>query len=44
LPHYRFAAHHVGGSVGQTFSFQGLLYTAIASLDDPDSNCRMAEQ
>jgi len=40
-PQYFIAAHHVGGSVGQTFSFQGIPYTTTAYWDDPNSDFRV---
>ncbi|HEX5398366.1 MAG TPA: hypothetical protein VFY06_04885 [Verrucomicrobiae bacterium] len=40
-PQYFIAAHHVGGSVGQTFTFQGCSYTTTAYWDDPDSDLRI---
>lgn len=40
-PQYFIAARHVGGSVGQAFSFQGLLYTTTAYWDDPNSDFRI---
>jgi len=40
-PHYFLAAHHVGGSVGQTFTFNGVNYTTTAYWDDPNSDLRI---
>lgn len=40
-PQYFIAAHHVGGSVGQTFSYQGVAYTTTAYWDDPNSDFRI---
>src|ERR1035437_10556599 len=40
-PQYFIAAHHVGGSVGQTFTFQGRAYTTTAYWDDPNSDFRI---
>ncbi len=42
-PQYFIAAHHVGGAVGQTFTFQGLAYTTTAFWDDPNSDFRDLE-
>src|SRR5215472_15737649 len=36
-PHYFLAAQHIGGSVGQTFTFKGSNYTTTAYYDDPNS-------
>jgi hypothetical protein len=40
-PQYFIAAHHVGGSVGQTFTFQGRAYTTTAYWDNPNSDFRI---
>lgn len=40
-PQYFIAAQHVGGAVGQTFSFRGLSYTTTAFWDDPNSDFRI---
>ena len=40
-PQYFIAAHHVGGSVGQTFTFNGVNYTTTARWDDPNSDLRI---
>lgn len=40
-PQYFIAARHVGGSVGQTFTFQGVPYTTSAYWDDPNSDFRI---
>ncbi|HEX9047449.1 MAG TPA: hypothetical protein VF988_10520 [Verrucomicrobiae bacterium] len=40
-PQYFIAAHHVGGAVGQTFSFNGVSYTTTAYWDDPNSDLRI---
>jgi len=40
-PQYFIAAHHVGGSVGQTFTFNGVAYTTTAYWDDPCSDLRI---
>ena len=37
-PRYFITAGHVGGSVGQTFSYRGKNYTTRASYDDPNSD------
>src|SRR5260370_41574938 len=34
-------AKHVGGSIGDPFTFQGAQYTTIASYDSPDSDLRI---
>jgi hypothetical protein len=40
-PQYFIAAHHVGGSIGQTFTFGGFNYTTTAYWDDPNSDLRI---
>lgn len=40
-PQYFIAAHHVGGSVGQTFTFNGVSYTTTAYWDDASSDLRI---
>lgn len=40
-PHYFLAAQHIGGSVGQTFTFNGSNYTTTAYYDDPASDLRI---
>ena len=40
-PHYFMAAQHIGGSVGQTFTFNGSNYTTTAYFDDPTSDLRI---
>jgi hypothetical protein len=35
---YFITAHHVGGSVGQTFDFRGLRYTTVGVTNDPASD------
>jgi hypothetical protein len=40
-PQYFIAAHHVGGSVGQTFTFHGYAYTTTAYWDDTNSDLRV---
>ena len=40
-PQYFLAARHVGGAVGQTFTFQGTAYTTTAYWDDPNSDFRV---
>jgi hypothetical protein len=40
-PHYFLAAQHIGGSVGDTFSFNGSTYTTTAYWDDPGSDLRL---
>ena len=40
-PQYFIAAQHVGGSVGQTFTFQGVAYTTTAYWDDPYTDFRV---
>src|SRR2546427_6990661 len=37
-PKYFITAHHVGGSVGQTFDFRGVLYTTVGVTNDPASD------
>jgi MYXO-CTERM domain-containing protein len=37
-PRYFITAAHVGGAVGQTFSYRGKTYTTRASYDDPNSD------
>jgi hypothetical protein len=40
-PSYFIAAHHVGGAIGQAFTFQGVAYTTTAYWDDPQSDLRI---
>jgi hypothetical protein len=40
-PQYFIAAHHVGGSVGQSFTFNGAAYTTTAFWDDTNSDLRV---
>jgi hypothetical protein len=40
-PRYFLAAHHVGGAVGDTFTFHGVNYTTTAYWDDPSSDLRI---
>lgn len=40
-PQYFIAAHHVGGAVGQTFTFDGYAYTTTAYWDDTNSDLRI---
>jgi len=39
--HYFITAGHVGGSIGGTFTFQGVNYTTVAQYDDPQSDLRL---
>ena len=40
-PQYFIAAHHVGGSIGQTLTFRGVPYKTTAFWDDPESDLRI---
>jgi len=40
-PQYFIAAHHVGGAVGQTFTYHGVGYVTTAYWDDPNSDLRI---
>ena len=40
-PQYFMAAQHIGGSVGQTFTFNGVSYTTTAYWNDPNSDLRI---
>jgi hypothetical protein len=40
-PQYFLAARHVGGYVGQSFTFQGVSYATVAYWDDPYSDLRL---
>jgi hypothetical protein len=40
-PQYFIAAHHVGGSIGQTFTFGGCNYATTAYWDDSNSDLRV---
>ena len=40
-PQYFITAEHVGGSVGNVFTFQGVDYWTSAVFDDPDSDLRI---
>jgi hypothetical protein len=40
-PHYFLAAQHIGGSAGQTFTYNGSNYTTTAYWDDPCSDLRL---
>lgn len=40
-PHYFLAAQHIGGSVGNTFTFNGSNYITTAYWDDPGSDLRL---
>ncbi len=42
-PHHFIAANHVGGSVGDAFTFQGASYTTVASFVDAASDLRIWE-
>ncbi|MBN2161673.1 MAG: hypothetical protein JXR25_10875 [Pontiellaceae bacterium] len=37
-PHHFITASHFGGTVGDTFTYNGIAYTTIAKLKDPDSD------
>ncbi len=40
-PNCFLAAHHIGGSVGDTFTLNGVTYTTTAYHDDPESDLRI---
>jgi hypothetical protein len=40
-PHYFLAARHIGGNVGDVFTFNGVTYTTIANFDDTVSDLRI---
>lgn len=40
-PQYFMAAQHIGGSVGQTFTFNGVGHTTTAYWNDPNSDLRI---
>ena len=40
-PQYFMAAQHIGGSVGDTFTFGGVNYTTTAYWDDPNTDLRI---
>jgi hypothetical protein len=40
-PRHFLAAQHIGGSVGQQFTFNGAAYTTVAAFDDPASDLRI---
>jgi len=40
-PHYFLAAQHIGGSVGDTFTFNGSNYVTTAYWNDPGSDLRL---
>jgi len=40
-PQYFVAAQHIGGSVGQTFTYNGVSYTTTAYWNDPASDLRI---
>ena len=40
-PQYFLAAHHIGGAVGQPFTFMNVTYTTVAYWDDPASDLRL---
>lgn len=40
-PEYFITAKHVGGVVGDSFTFKGVSYTTIAFFDDPESDLRI---
>jgi len=40
-PYYFITAKHLGGSVGQTFTYGGTPYTTVASFDEPDHDLRI---
>jgi hypothetical protein len=40
-PRHFITAGHVGGAVGQTFSYRGKTYTTRATYDDPNSDLRI---
>ena len=42
-PHHFLAAHHIGGNVGDPFTFDGVVYTTTAYHDDSTTDLRMWE-
>lgn len=40
-PRYFLTAEHLGGSIGDTFQFQGVTYTTSAFFDDPETDLRI---
>lgn len=40
-PSYFITARHVGGAVGDTFTYRGVNYTTVACYDDPGSDLRI---
>lgn len=42
-PRHFLTARHVGGAVGESFNFQGVSYTTVASFDDTLSDLRIWE-
>jgi len=42
-PHHFITARHFGGSVGNTFTFDGTTYTTVTKIIDPDSDLALYE-
>jgi hypothetical protein len=42
-PHHFITAAHVGGSIGQVFSFRGVNYTTVSATPDPSSDFQIWE-
>ena len=42
-PHHFLAARHIGGTVGDIFTFNGVGYTTVASFDDATTDLRLWE-
>jgi PKD repeat protein len=40
-PTFFLAAHHIGGSPGQPFVFNGVTYTTVTNFDDPSTDLRI---
>src|SRR5438552_53769 len=40
-PHYFLTASHIGGNVGQSFTFQGKVFHTTAMYDDPSTDLRI---
>src|SRR5262249_50106396 len=40
-PNYFLAAKHIGGNVGDSFTFDGVSYTTTAVFDSPSSDLRL---